>query len=53
MVRQMSSMTADICAAVGTLALLAFLLLGTLRINNTRKARDRSRKLASRLLNWK
>ena len=49
----MSSMAVDICAAVGMLALLAFLLLATLRINQSRKARDRSRKLASRLLNWK
>jgi len=49
----MSSLTVDICAAVGTLGLLAFLLLSTLRINHNRKVRVRSRKLASRLLNWR
>ncbi len=49
----MSSLTVDICAAVGTLGLLAFLLLSTLRINQNRKLRVHSRKLASRLLNWK
>jgi hypothetical protein len=49
----MSSLSVDTCAAVGMLALLAFLLLGTLRFNHNRKARDRSRKAASRLLNWK
>ena len=49
----MSSLTADICSAVGTLALLAFLLLSTLGVNTNRKLRLRSRKLTSRLLNWK
>lgn len=49
----MSSLTADICGVVGMLALLAFALLSTLRINQTRKLRVRSRKIAARLLNWK
>ena len=49
----MSSVTADICSMLGMLGLLAFALLGTMWINNNRKARDRSRRLASRLLNWK
>jgi len=49
----MTSVTADICSVAGMLALLVFVLLGTLRINNNRKARDRSRRVTSRLLNWK
>ncbi len=49
----MTTLTADIGAAIGMLALLVFLLLGTLRVNSSRKARDRSRRLTSRLLNWK
>ena len=50
---QMSSLAADICTAVGALALLAFVLLSTMRINQNRKIRDHSRKLTSRILNWK
>jgi len=49
----MTSVTADICSVVGMLALLVFVVLGTLRINKNRKARDRSRRVTSRLLNWK
>ena len=49
----MGFLTADIFSVVGMLALLAFALLSILLINHNRKARDRSRKLASRLLNWK
>ena len=49
----MNSLTADISAAVGMLALLAFVVLGTLLINHNRKTRNRSRKLTSRVLDWK
>jgi hypothetical protein len=49
----MTSVTRDICSLVAMLALLVFVVLGTLRINNNRKARDHSRRLTSRLLNWK
>ena len=49
----MISLAVDISAAVSTLALLAFLLFSTLRINNNRKTRGRSRRLTERLLNWK
>ena len=49
----MSSLSADVCTAVGALALLAFVLLSTLRINQNRKTRGRSRKLTARILNWK
>jgi hypothetical protein len=49
----MTSVTADICTVVGMLALLVFVVLATLRINSNRKARDRSRRVTSRLLNWK
>jgi hypothetical protein len=49
----MNSLATEICTALGALGLLAFVLLGTLRINQNRKSRDRSRKLAARILNWK
>jgi hypothetical protein len=49
----MNSLSADILTAMGALALLVFVLLSTLRINHNRKMRDRSRKLTSRILNWK
>jgi len=49
----MTSVTADICSVVGMLALLVFVFLVTLRINNSRKAREHSRRVTSRLLNWK
>jgi len=49
----MTSVTADICSVIGMLALLVFVFLVTLRINNNRKAREHSRRLTSRLLNWK
>ena len=49
----MTSLTPDLWAMVGMLGLLVFLLLSTLRINSNRKARDRSRRLTSRLLHWK
>jgi len=49
----MSSLTADLGALVGMLALLVFLFLSTLHINHTRKARHRMRKATARLLNWK
>jgi len=49
----MSSVTTDILGMVGMLGLLAFALLCTLRINQNRKIRQHSRKLAARLLNWK
>jgi hypothetical protein len=49
----MSSLAADICTAVGALALLAFAVLSAMRIHQNRKIRDHSRKLTSRILNWK
>ena len=49
----MNSLTADICAVMGMLALLAFLLRSTLRINRNRKVRIRGRKVTARLLSWK
>jgi len=49
----MTSVTIEICSLIGMLALLGFVLVSTLRINHNRKTRERSRKLASRLLNWK
>lgn len=49
----MSSLVTDICGLLGMLALLAFVLLSTLKINNNRKVRIRGRRIAARLLNWK
>jgi hypothetical protein len=48
----MTSITADLSAVVGMIALVAFLLLGALGINRTRKIRIRGRKVTARLLNW-
>lgn len=49
----MNSLAADISTAVGALALLVFVLWNSARINQNRKTRNRSRKLASRVLDWK
>jgi len=49
----MNSLATVICAAVGALGVLTVVLLSTLRINQNRKARDRSRRVAARILNWK
>jgi len=49
----MTSLETDLWLTAGMLALLGFLVAGTLFINGNRKARIRSRKLAARLLNWK
>jgi hypothetical protein len=49
----MTSLTADFCVLVAMLGLFAFVLLSTLHINHTRKARHRLRKATARLLNWK
>jgi len=49
----MNSLATEVCTTVGALCLLAFAVIATLRINQNRRSRDRSRKLASRILNWK
>jgi hypothetical protein len=49
----MNSISGDLATMAGLLALLVFLILSTLWINRTRKARLFKRKLTSRLLNWK
>ena len=49
----MNSLVTDICTAIGAMGLLAFALLSALRIHQSRKSRDRSRKLAARILTWK
>lgn len=49
----MTSLDTDLWITAGMLALLGFLLVGTLFINSNRKARLRRRKIAARLLNWK
>lgn len=49
----MKSLATDIAVAAGALGLLALALFCTLRITHSRKMRDRSRQLTSRVLNWK
>ena len=49
----MSSLAGDIFALAGLLALFAFLVLSTLKINRNRKARSYGRKVVDRLISWK
>ena len=49
----MTSLVADLSVLIGLLALFAFVVLSTLRINRNRKGRLRSRRITARLLNWK
>jgi hypothetical protein len=49
----MTSLAGDLSVLVGLLALFAFAILSTLKINRNRKLRTRSQKMAARLLNWK
>jgi hypothetical protein len=49
----MTSLAADLSVLIGLVALFAFVVLSTLRINRNRKFRIRSRRIAARLLNWK
>jgi hypothetical protein len=49
----MTSWAADLSVLIGLLALFAFVVLSTLRINRNRKLRTRSRRMTDRLLNWK
>jgi hypothetical protein len=49
----MTSLAADLAVLIGLLALFAFVVLSTLRINRNRRLRTRSRRITARLLNWK
>jgi hypothetical protein len=49
----MTSLAADLTVLIGLLALFAFVVLSTLRINRNRRLRTRSRRITARLLNWK
>jgi len=49
----MGSLAADLSVLTGLVGLLAFLLLSTVRINRSRKDRQRKRRFTDRLLNWK
>jgi hypothetical protein len=49
----MTSLMADLSVLAGLIALFAFVVLSTLKINRNRKIRGRSRRITERLLNWK
>ena len=49
----MTSWAADLSVLVALMALFAFVVFSTLRINRSRKLRTRSRRITARLLNWK
>ena len=51
--KNMTSLMADLSVLAGLIALFAFVVLSTLKINRNRKIRGRSRRITERLLNWK
>lgn len=47
------TLVGDLSVLLGLLALLAFVLFSTLKINRSRKVRGLTRRIASRLVDWK